>query len=181
MTIRPFQRVLGKTAGWRDRLLIMALFGGFSIFGTLIGVELPSGAIMNVRDLGPMLAGLTGGPIAGLGAGLIGGIHRYYLGGFTAFTCSLSTVLAGLVCGFIYLKMNGRVVGIFRGMLIAALVEVLHMGVVLLINRPFDEAVEVVKLVALPMIAANAIGIFFSLRAILPGASPGGPPPNPEQ
>jgi len=61
-------------------LLISPIFGSLVVYGTLRGIEL-SGAIANVRDLAPLVAGLLGGPITGTLVGLIGGIHRYILGG----------------------------------------------------------------------------------------------------
>lgn len=72
-----------------------------------------SGAIANIRDLGPMLAGLVGGPVIGLGAGAIGGIHRYFLSGFTAIPCALATVIAGLGGGnVIILEAKGIALGV---------------------------------------------------------------------
>jgi phosphoserine phosphatase RsbU/P len=41
----------------------------------------------------------------------------------------------------------------------AILVEGLHMGLVLLLSRPYSQAVELVSLVAVPMILANAVGM----------------------
>jgi sigma-B regulation protein RsbU (phosphoserine phosphatase) len=122
-------------------------------------MELPSGAIANIRDLGPMIAGLVGGPIVGLGAGLIGGIHRYFLGGLTCIPCALSTVIAGLAGGAINKWRKGEFVGIPGAILFAFLMECFHMGLALLIARPFAEALQVVKLVSLPMILANTIGM----------------------
>ncbi len=122
-------------------------------------MELPSGAIANIRDLGPMIAGLVGGPIVGLGAGLIGGIHRYFLGGFTAVPCALSTIIAGLAGGVVYKWRKGEFVGIPGAILFAFLMECFHMGLALLIARPFAQALEVVKLIGLPMILANTIGM----------------------
>jgi sigma-B regulation protein RsbU (phosphoserine phosphatase) len=106
-----------------------------------------------------MIAGLLGGPIVGLGAGLIGGIHRYFLGGFTCIPCALATVIAGLAGGIIYKWRKGEFVGIPGAVLFALLMESFHMGLVLLIARPFSQALEVVRLVSLPMILANTIGM----------------------
>jgi len=106
-----------------------------------------------------MLAGLVGGPMIGLGAGLIGGIHRYFLGGFTAVPCALATIIAGLAGGLIYKLRKGEFVTVWQATLFALVIESLHMGLVLLIARPFSEALAAVKLVSLPMIIANAVGI----------------------
>jgi len=156
---RFFTQVLDRQFDVKNRLFLILVFGGFSIYGTYSGVELPSGAIANIRDLGPMIAGLVGGPLVGLGAGLIGGIHRYFLGGFTCIPCALATVIAGLAGGIINKWRKGEFVGIPGAMLFAFLMECLHMGLALLIARPFSEALAVVKLVSLPMILANTIGM----------------------
>lgn len=157
------QRVLLEKATWRDTVIFIFVFGGFSIFGTYIGKPLPSGAIVNIRDLAAMVAGLAAGPLVGLGVGLIGGIHRYLLGGFTCIPCGLSTVFAGLICGGIYHFNKGKLIGIIPGMLVALLVECLHGGLTLLIARPFAEALEVVKTAIPPMMIANSLGVAISI------------------
>ena len=63
----------------REPLLIVFIFGLFSIYGTLGGVKIGD-AVLNVRDAGPMIAGLVGGPLAGLLARIVGGLHRLAYG-----------------------------------------------------------------------------------------------------
>jgi len=165
-TTKPFKHVIHKQVAWPDKFILVVLFGGFSIFGTYIGIPLPSGAIMSIRDLGPMIAGIVAGPVVGLGAGLIGGIHRLYLGGLTAAPCGLGTIFAGIFCGAIHRFKGGRIVGLFQGVIIAAIVECVHMGFVLLMIQPLDEAIVIVRAVILPMIVANSLGMFFVSRII---------------
>ena len=105
--------------------------------------------------------------VIGLAAGIIGGAHRFWLGGLTAVPCGLSTMLSGLTCGVIYRLRGGKLIGTFQGMLIAILVEFSHMGIILLISRPFSDAFTVVESVTLPMVAANSIGMFLCIRAIV--------------
>jgi sigma-B regulation protein RsbU (phosphoserine phosphatase) len=162
----PFKLVLNNKGTWIDRLIIIALFGVFSILGTYMGTELPSGAILNYRDLGPMIAGLVGGPVVGLGAGLIGGAHRFFMGGFTAVPCALATILIGLICGIVRYKNGNRLISVQWAMLLAILMECFHMGLTLLIARPFADALAVVKLVVLPMVIANAVGMMVALFLI---------------
>jgi sigma-B regulation protein RsbU (phosphoserine phosphatase) len=154
-----FTEILDKKFNWKNQLIIVLLFGALSIFGTYGGLRLPSGAIANIRDLGPMVAGLIGGPLVGLGAGLIGGIHRYFLGGFVCVPCSVSTVLAGLLGGAIYKLRRGEFVRVWQAVLFAVVMELLHMGLTLLIAKPYEQALAVVKEVILPMTGANALGI----------------------
>jgi sigma-B regulation protein RsbU (phosphoserine phosphatase) len=154
-----FAEILGKKLNFKNQAIMILLFGALSIVGTYGGLRLPSGAIANIRDLGPMVGGLIGGPLVGLGAGLIGGIHRYLLGGFTCVSCSISTVIAGLLGGVIYQIKKGEFIAVWQAVLFAIFVELLHMGLTLLIARPYDQALAVVKDVIIPMTGANALGM----------------------
>ena len=91
----------------RIQAILIAVFGALSIYGTVGGVEI-MGAFFNVRDLGPMVGGLVGGPVVGVGAGLIGALYRASLGGFTVVPCVIATVLAGLLGGLIWLAYRRR-------------------------------------------------------------------------
>ena len=161
--ISPIQRVIIGKARWLDRLTFVLVFGGFSIFGTYIGRPLPSGAIVNIRDLSPMVAGLTAGPLIGLVVGLIGGIHRFFIGGFTCVPCGLATVIAGFIGGVIYHFNKGKLIGILQGMGVAVILEILHGALTLLIARPFEDALEVVKTAIPAMMVANSLGVAISI------------------
>jgi sigma-B regulation protein RsbU (phosphoserine phosphatase) len=156
---RIFSEVLDGHPAVKTQIILILVFGALSVYGTLSGVE-SMGAIVNVRDLGPMLAGLLGGPVVGVGAGLIGAAYRMSLGGFTVYSCSLATILAGLFGGIIWLACGRRFAGITIAVLFAILMEGFHMLLVLALSPPFDEAVTVVSATALPIITANAIGMF---------------------
>lgn len=156
---RLFVEILDGAFSIRTQVVLILVFGGLSIYGTVSGVEF-MGAIANVRDLGPMLAGLLGGPVAGIGAGLIGATYRMSLGGFTAVSCSLATVLAGLGGGLIWLASGRKFAGTTIAVIFAVLMEIFHMLLTVALCHPTDQAVAVVSTVALPMILANAAGMF---------------------
>jgi len=156
---RFFSSVLEGHPAIKVQILLVCVFGALSVYGTISGVGV-LGAIVNVRDLGPMVGGLVGGPLVGLGAGLIGAAYRGTLGGFTVIPCVTATILAGLFGGLIWLANGRRFVGITVAVVFAILMESLHMLLTLAICRPFAAAVEVVANVALPMILANAAGVF---------------------
>ena len=59
-----------------------------------------SSTIANTRIMGVGISGLLGG-IVGIGVGSIAGIHRYMLGGTTALSCAISSILAGVITGYI--------------------------------------------------------------------------------
>jgi len=155
---RIFPEILDGRPAFRTQVILVLLFGALSVYGTMSGIEF-LGSPVNVRDLGPMLAGLLGGPWVGIGAGLIGAAHRMTLGGFTVYPCSLATVLAGLFGGLIWLARKRQFAGIMIAVLFAILMEGLHMVIVLLMCRPFEQALVVVSNVAFPMIMANAAGM----------------------
>jgi sigma-B regulation protein RsbU (phosphoserine phosphatase) len=155
---RIFPEILDGHPTVKTQVILILLFGALSIYGTLSGIEF-LGSPINVRDLGPMLAGLLGGPLVGLGAGLIGAAHRMTMGGFTVYPCSLATVLAGLFGGLIWFARGRQFAGIMIAVLFAILMEGFHMILVLLICRPFEQALVVVSTVAFPMIMANAAGM----------------------
>ena len=108
---RFFPEILDGYPGLKAQAVLVLLFGALSVYGTLSGIEF-LGSPVNVRDLGPMLAGLLGGPLVGLGAGLIGAAHRMTMGGFTVYPCSFATVLAGLFGGIIWLIHKRKFAGI---------------------------------------------------------------------
>ncbi|HOO54704.1 MAG TPA: SpoIIE family protein phosphatase [Methanothrix sp.] len=153
-----FSEVLDGKLTAKNQAALVLIFGAFSVFGTVSGVEI-AGVIANVRDLGPMIGGLVGGPLVGLGAGLIGGGYRYILGGFTGLPCSIATVLAGAFGGAVYLLNRQRFVGIRGAVIFSVFVESFHMLLVLLISDPYSEALMVVRETGIPMIASNAIGM----------------------
>jgi sigma-B regulation protein RsbU (phosphoserine phosphatase) len=162
------RRMMQNRSSILDKIVMILLFGGFSIFGTYIGFKLPSGAVSNVRDFGPMVAGLIGGPVVGLGAGLIGGVHRFFYGGFTNIACGVATINAGLVCGLVHYFRKGRLINIYQGAILAIAVEIFHAIFVLLIARPLPEAIEVTREVIPPMMIANALGLVIAILLLQP-------------
>jgi phosphoserine phosphatase RsbU/P len=156
---RIFPEILDGRPTLRTQIVLVLLFGALSIYGTLSGIEV-EGAYINVRDLGPMVAGLLAGPFVGTAAGLIGALFRLTLGGFTVYACSITAVFAGLFGGLIWLHHKRRFSGIATAVIFSILMELFHMALILAISRPFDEALEVVWAVVLPMILANTTGVF---------------------
>ncbi|PIC64075.1 sensor histidine kinase [Sporosarcina sp. P13] len=155
----------------RQELTAILFFGLFGIFGTYFGVALDmqtlhfenmswqlttDEAIANSRVIGVVVAGLLGGYRLGIGAGLIAGIHRMSLGGFTAISCGVSTIISGFVAGYFYKK--GKHTSPLAAFLIGALAEALQMLLILFIADPFPKALALVQTIGLPMILANGLG-----------------------
>lgn len=151
-----------ETIARRDLIILYLFFSAISIGGTYLGLPI-HGALANTRAIGPVLAGLVGGPFLGGAVGLTGGLHRYFYGGFTALACGLSTTVEGLVGGLVHLYLTRRSQPeralspktAFFTMMVA---EALQMAIILLVSRPFQDALRLVKVIAFPMIAANSAG-----------------------
>ncbi|MDD1652018.1 MAG: hypothetical protein LUO86_03170 [Methanomicrobiales archaeon] len=164
--LEPVQKVIFKKAQRNDYLIFILIFGLFSIFGTYLGIPERSGAITNIRDLAPMVAGFVAGPYVGVAVGLIGGIHRIFLGGVSAVPCSLATILAGLLAGLVYHFRKGKLPGIISGMLYAAGIEILHGLLVLAMIHPYAVAREIIFPSIPEMIIANSLGVGISIIII---------------
>jgi len=155
---RFFVSVLEGHPAIKIQIFLIVFFGALSIYGTMGGIEI-MGAVINVRDLGPMVGGLVGGPVVGLGAGLIGAAYRASLGGFTVVPCVIATVLAGFFGGIIWLANKKKFVPILIAVVFAVLMESLHMLLTLIIAQPFSAALALVETIWVPMAVANGLGV----------------------
>jgi two-component system LytT family sensor kinase len=158
-----------EALGAGQKLALFLFFALISMGGTYLGVKV-NGAIANARAIGPVLAGLIGGPVLGLGVGLVSGVHRYTFGGFTALACGLSTTVEGLIGGLagLYLKRSAvqdRTLSPLSAGLTMVFAEVVQMAIILAVARPTASAWALVKVIGLPMILANSCGaaLFMSI------------------
>lgn len=151
-----------------DQLTLALIFGCFCIFSTCTGVKV-NGAIQNTRVLGALAAGLLGGPLVGMGAAAIGAVHRFFYDptGFTSLACTVSTLFEGALGSVMWLifKRRNRKQNPLSLFLITAFAECFQMIFILLIAKPFSDALALVKVIAVPMIAVNSLGmiLFFSV------------------
>ena len=126
---------------------------------------------MNGRAVGAMLAGLLGGPVLGVLVGATAGIHRVTaLTGVAAMAGAVATTLEGLIAGLVHVALNQqpeRLISRRVAFVTAFVGEVVHMGVVLLLARPFDQALAIVKVIAPPMIFLNPIGAALFMAVLL--------------
>lgn len=143
-----------------SRLSLAVIFGSVSILSTYTGAGV-QGAIVNTRVIGVIAAGLLGGPSVGVIAAIIAGTHRYLfdIGGFTAVSCALSTFVEGML-GALFSKYFHRgkwdSISIFC---LTAAAEICQMLIILLIAKPYADALALVKIIAAPMIILNSIGM----------------------
>ena len=157
--VESVRMVIFRTARLQDYIVFVGIFGAFSIFGTYIGIQGVFGAITNIRDIAPIVAGLVAGPYAGLAVGLIGGLHRMTLGGASCIACSVATVLSGLIAGLVFRFNRGKIMGIVPAIGFGVLMEGLHGLLVLVLVRPFSEAMEIVMTSIPQMMVAVSLGV----------------------
>lgn len=152
--------VTGKKGRVIDKLIMSVIFGCIGILATYTGVSV-NGAIANSRIIGVLVGGIFGGPLVGLGAGVIAGIHRWSIdiGGFTAVACALSTIIEGVIGGVSSKYIKNLKYNWIHAFIIGLFAEVLQMAIILVIARPFDAAVELVKIIWIPMVLFNPVGI----------------------
>ncbi|WP_028548173.1 LytS/YhcK type 5TM receptor domain-containing protein [Paenibacillus sp. UNC451MF] len=161
----------------RNHWRFLVFFSLYSILGTYSGVEVsqyayqpapwiesvsPTAAIANSRTVGVIIAGLLGGVKSGLIVGAVAGLHRLSLGGFVAVACALAPVLQGLLGGLCRNALKKR----FRNMssvtlafVVGIVGESLQMALILLLSRPWDEALGLVALIGIPQTIANSTGV----------------------
>ena len=154
-----------KTRVWH-RLLIGLVYGACAVLSTHFAVDYVD-MLVNVRDLGPLMAGLFFDPFSGILAGLIGGIERYIagtywgIGSYTRIACSVSTCLAGFLAAAlrVWLFKHRKPSAVF-GFILGAVMEVFHMYVVLITHRDdMTMALHVVKICGGPMILFTGLGM----------------------
>ncbi|PFZ94751.1 two-component system sensor histidine kinase LytS [Bacillus wiedmannii] len=178
--IRTFRRLLHRQDGYVDKLKLICIFSVFTIVSNYTGIEIAGNTIMNenwlqgvsssstianTRIMGVGISGLLGGPIVGIGVGSIAGIHRYMLGGTTALSCAISSILAGVITGYIghiFKKYNRAITPKFPAILSVFIVS-LEMIMILLI---VEDGISIVKTIAIPMILVNSFGSFILLSMI---------------
>ncbi|UNP90530.1 sensor histidine kinase [Aeromonas encheleia] len=151
------------------KVLIYVIFSCFCILGTYVGLDI-NDAIANTRAVGAVLGGLLGGPLVGFLVGLTGGLHRYTLGGFTDLACAISTTCEGLLGGLVHWRLmrTNRVDALFKpriAFFTTLYAEILQMVIILLVATPFEQALQLVRTIATPMILANSCGaaLFISM------------------
>ncbi|MBR1672392.1 MAG: hypothetical protein IJ702_05650, partial [Fretibacterium sp.] len=166
LTLYLWKRMGGRELSLSQKVAVGVVYGLCSVLSTHFGVDYVH-MMLNVRDMGPLAAGLFFDPFAGILAGLIGGIERYIagtywgVGSYTRIACSVSTCLAGFLAAFLAItiferKKPSTTYAFFMG----AVMEVFHMYVVLITHRnDMNMAFFVVYTCSGPMIVFTGIGL----------------------
>jgi two-component system LytT family sensor kinase len=157
-----FKLLLIKDFRLIDFLTLYIFFSLMTIIGNYFGVP-KDGVIADTRIIGIVIAGLIGGPTLGFAVGFTAGIHRLYIGGFSAMATGFSSMVEGLMAGFIhqYFFDRGRYERVFDlkvAFITTCVAELIQMLIILIITRPINVAFKSVELIVLPLILANSLG-----------------------
>ena len=141
----------------RNLIIISGVFSFLAIVGTYLGIDV-DGSMANVRNIAIVSGGMLFGPIVGVTAGIIAGVHRFLIdiNGITAIPCFLTSVLAGVLSGYLCNRVDSDkkwVVGI------------MSMEIILILSRPYDIAVSIVRHIYIPMMIGQ-VGIGFLISIL---------------
>jgi two-component system, LytTR family, sensor histidine kinase LytS len=142
----------------QDKLVLAVVFGLFSAIGNYIGIPV-LGALANTRIVGPIAGGLLGGSIVGVGAGIIGAFPRWLLGGYTVAASVIANIVAGIISGYVYRKFGPSGISLKVAFLTALVCELVLKTLVLILSKPFEQAWELEKIIAIPTIIANCLAV----------------------
>ena len=162
---RFYTRILEHRASVAMQAFLALVFGLLSIYGMSSGVTFYT-ATVNIRDFGPLAAGLACGPYVGLGAGIIGALYRLSVGGTNVYAVAIGPLLAGIAGGLVYYYSNQDLVSTKKAVIITALVETLISALALVVRfaagDSLQEMLVVAVNVALPMVVMTSlsVGIF---------------------
>lgn len=149
-----------------NKVIMILFFAALSILGDYLGIDVGNRALANTRPIGAIVGGYLGGPLVGVIIGTIAGAHRYTLGGFTALACAVATVFEGLIGGIVGKYFKRAKQSFLPPMLAGLAAEVCQMAIILLISRPLMDAIYLEKLIFLPMVIINTIGVVLFISMI---------------
>ncbi|MFK8259954.1 LytS/YhcK type 5TM receptor domain-containing protein [Erwinia sp. AnSW2-5] len=162
---RHFRQLLQKDEHSRQELIaVTTIFSLFALFSTWTGINV-EGSLVNVRTIAIMSGGILFGPWVGIATGVIAGTHRFLIDidGVTSVPCLITSIVAGIVSGWINLKVVKEKrwsIGIIGGMAC----ESLTMLLIVAWASPTTLGLEIVSEIAIPMIlGAASIGLIVLL------------------
>lgn len=164
--LKIFKQIFQKEEySFNDLVCIALVFTFLDIFGTYSGINY-MGSIVNTRIISIVSGGILFGPMVGITAGVFSGIHRYFMdiGGITSVPCLLSSILAGVLSGFLY-KRIPKQHRVMYGILVGMISESFTILLIYLISYPHSLAIQIIGGIYLPLIVGQ-IGIGFVISIV---------------
>ena len=162
-----FERLVTGMATLEDRGWMILTFGALSLYGIYRGI-LYYGVIIDFADLGPMVAGILGGPVVGGCVGLIAAAFRLSEGGLGAAGSAVSAICAGVIAAYAARRFRNHLTH-WRLIALAFAVEFLHVFILIpLFAGGWDSLAmwQIIRETYLPMACANALGLVLFLSIL---------------
>lgn len=159
-----FKNVKNDAANKKDVVICFFMFLIIAIVASTYVVEV-DGSYSNVRNLIVMISGLFGGPVVGIPLAILSGVYRFLMGGTTAFPCSISTVICGLMSSAIYILNKKK----FLKGYVAALLIFLFIGFEMLLIvwlTPQNISIPYINNLYPLMVFGNVLGMILFLMII---------------
>lgn len=155
-----------KTRSFLPQLVFGIIYGLFSVYATHTAVQYET-AFINIRNAGPLVAGIAFGPLSGILAGLIGGFERLLLHtGVTTVPCFVTALLSGAAGAAIghVIRKRSKPLDPLWGLAIGGSMEILHMLLVLFFSSgTLAKNAAIVQVIAPPMILFGALTVWLCL------------------
>lgn len=160
-----FKPLMGDVLLFKHKVFLFLIFTGFAVLGTYVGVSFQE-PVINISEVGIILAGLVAGPSLGIAVGVSSGLYDSYLLSAApglALVCGVSAVFQGVLGGSVhsYFSRRGELEQIFNPLI--ALFTILpgltfHFIVVILFSSSVVVSWMSMLLVVLPIFCGNAVG-----------------------
>ncbi len=177
-----FKNTMQQRQMWPSKWQLCLIFSLFALMSNFTGIVIRNGDILsgsiyfhldddvslaNTRVLTIGVAGLVGGPFVGVFVGIFSGLFRLYMGGAEAYTYLISSLFIGLISGYFgqQARQKKQYPSIGKSALIGATMEIVQMICIFSFAQDKHYAIDLISLIALPMIIVNSAGtaIFMSI------------------
>ncbi|GAA0122753.1 MAG: histidine kinase [Clostridium argentinense] len=157
--MKTFKNIIQCNTNKKDKLLMILFFSFLSMIGNYLGIAIVDNALANIRPIGVIISGYIGGPIVGTVVALIAGWHRYTFGGFTALACAIASFFEAMTGYLFSKKLSNYEFSIRAALYSGVCAEIIQFAIVLLIAKPFEKALLLEKIIILPMVLINTLGV----------------------
>ena len=135
------------------------MFSIIGILGTYWGIRTPYG-IINTRAVGVIVGGLLGGPVVGSIIGTIVGVHRMFSPiTMSSFESGIITILQGNSGRSSVRLVQAAEKNVALCLRHGFLIRALHMVLLLILAKPYSQALALVKSIAPSMLLTNPVAM----------------------
>jgi two-component system sensor histidine kinase LytS len=153
-----FRKCITKRLEIADYIWVILIFGAISVYGAFRGIPVED-IVINAGHVGPMIAGIIGGPFTGAIAGLAGGIYIFETGGSTSIVFALGTIAAGIITGYFTYYWKGNLT-YSKAALMVLIAELVNFVIIpFIFYKDPAYIADLIRISFLPMLIANMTGV----------------------